>query len=374
MPVWQIPCLNGVIVLATDFNADQLAALQIIQFSPYPPPLGGNSIHVQRMVQRCNAAGLACLALDYTGTHIAQKQSDPLVLALQGNLRQRLRQLRTLAPQLSPNRVVHMHVSMLRRFRYLAPYLLWIFRRQRVWITIHSGRFVAQNSAWQHRVYLKWLFRKFERIITVNTAQLDFLRTLGLRNVHPTSLPAFVAPTPSTVSLPADIAHLANTQQLVVAAGSLTTVYGFDVLLDAFSAANLPDVRLICAFYGPADDAVAAEIHARIAQLPQVSALTDSSPALFQALLQQAAVYVRPTRTDGDAVTIREALALGLPVIASDCVTRPTDCQLFETDNVAALAQTLTAVLADAPVGNREAMPDYAAALLALYQTDRIHA
>jgi glycosyltransferase involved in cell wall biosynthesis len=34
-------------------------------------------------------------------------------------------------------------------------------------------------------------------------------------------------------------------------------------------------------------------------------------------------IYLRPTRTDGDAVSVREALAAGVAVIASDVVTRP---------------------------------------------------
>src|SRR5947209_127956 len=41
------------------------------------------------------------------------------------------------------------------------------------------------------------------------------------------------------------------------------------------------------------------------------------------AALPLAAVYLRPTLTDGDAVSIREAIAAGVPVVASDVVRRP---------------------------------------------------
>jgi glycosyltransferase involved in cell wall biosynthesis len=42
-------------------------------------------------------------------------------------------------------------------------------------------------------------------------------------------------------------------------------------------------------------------------------------------------LFVRPTNTDGDSVSIREALHLGLPVVASDAVSRPEVCSIFAT-------------------------------------------
>jgi glycogen synthase len=47
------------------------------------------------------------------------------------------------------------------------------------------------------------------------------------------------------------------------------------------------------------------------------------------ALLQEADVVVRSTFADGDAITIREALDLGVPVVASDAGCRPPGVVLF---------------------------------------------
>lgn len=46
-------------------------------------------------------------------------------------------------------------------------------------------------------------------------------------------------------------------------------------------------------------------------------------------LMKQCDLVLRPTNTDGDALTIREALYFGVPVIASDAVRRPTGTILF---------------------------------------------
>ncbi len=53
----------------------------------------------------------------------------------------------------------------------------------------------------------------------------------------------------------------------------------------------------------------------------------------FVNLIAASDIVVRPTNTDGDALTIREGLFLGKTVIASDVVTRPEGTVLFKTRN-----------------------------------------
>ena len=48
-------------------------------------------------------------------------------------------------------------------------------------------------------------------------------------------------------------------------------------------------------------------------------------------LLENSDVFVRPTTSDGDSVSIRECLFLGTPVVASDAAVRPAGCKIFPT-------------------------------------------
>jgi glycogen(starch) synthase len=50
-------------------------------------------------------------------------------------------------------------------------------------------------------------------------------------------------------------------------------------------------------------------------------------------VISRSAALIRPTYTDGDSISVREALALGVPVIASNAVARPAGTVLFETGN-----------------------------------------
>ncbi|NAZ95992.1 glycosyltransferase family 4 protein [Vibrio toranzoniae] len=44
-------------------------------------------------------------------------------------------------------------------------------------------------------------------------------------------------------------------------------------------------------------------------------------------------VYLRPTSTDGNSISIHEAIYYNTPVITSDVVSRPKECTLFEYEN-----------------------------------------
>lgn len=60
-------------------------------------------------------------------------------------------------------------------------------------------------------------------------------------------------------------------------------------------------------------------------------------------------LYVRPTRTDGDSVSVHEALALGVATLASDAVQRPAAVALFTKGDAADAARAAAAILADLP-------------------------
>jgi glycosyltransferase involved in cell wall biosynthesis len=57
-------------------------------------------------------------------------------------------------------------------------------------------------------------------------------------------------------------------------------------------------------------------------------------------------VFVRPTYFDGDAVSVREALALGVRAVASDTDFRPDGVRLFARGDADALADAIAASLA----------------------------
>lgn len=71
------------------------------------------------------------------------------------------------------------------------------------------------------------------------------------------------------------------------------------------------------------------------------------TPLSFIKLIIHTDIVLRPTNTDGDALTVREGLFLGKPVVASDVVIRPEGTKLFKTRDAGSLAETIAEVLSD---------------------------
>jgi glycosyltransferase involved in cell wall biosynthesis len=62
-------------------------------------------------------------------------------------------------------------------------------------------------------------------------------------------------------------------------------------------------------------------------------------------IMQRLDVFVRPTYFDGDASSVREALALGVPVVASDTDFRPKGVILFRRGDSSELTRKLVLAL-----------------------------
>ena len=126
-------------------------------------------------------------------------------------------------------------------------------------------------------------------------------------------------------------------------------VYGQELLLEAFAKvrAQHPQARL--ALYGPGCESIRAEgVHA-FGELHRKSAL---------ALMAASDVFIRPTLADGDSVSVREALALGRVVVASNVGNRPPGVRLVAPGDVDALAHGLTVAAAELQsVGARPPAP-----------------
>jgi glycosyltransferase involved in cell wall biosynthesis len=113
-------------------------------------------------------------------------------------------------------------------------------------------------------------------------------------------------------------------------------------MLDAFARARfrLPSAGLV--LYGPGTRAPELASRVRAAGLQQaVHLLGELGRERALAVVAAADVFVRPTFADGDAVSVREALGLGCPVLASDVGHRPPGVRLFPVGSSAALAELL---------------------------------
>ncbi len=126
-------------------------------------------------------------------------------------------------------------------------------------------------------------------------------------------------------------------------------VYGVDMCIEAVKKLKEEGMPVHFIFniatidmFGPAYEAYQEEIKSK--------GLSDSFSLIneelsFVKLMEQADLVVRPTNTDGDSLSIREAIFLNKPIVSSDVVKRPEGTILFENRSQAAFEITLLQVL-----------------------------
>jgi glycosyltransferase involved in cell wall biosynthesis len=128
---------------------------------------------------------------------------------------------------------------------------------------------------------------------------------------------AYVVCVPPPVTIHAGSAEVKR-QNLVLFLGTLEAEKGIVDLLQAVASLRpaIPDVRLVCA--GEGDRAGAVARHAeRLGIGDAVKFIGRVGPSGKRTLLESAAAFVLPSSAEGLPVSLLEAMAAGVPVIAS---------------------------------------------------------
>jgi glycosyltransferase involved in cell wall biosynthesis len=109
--------------------------------------------------------------------------------------------------------------------------------------------------------------------------------------------------------------HVDARTLIVGGAGHVTTRKGFDVLLEAFSRAALPEARLVLAGAGPEVEPLRRR-SAELGVAERVHWLGHRDDV--EQVLAGCDVFVLSSRNEGMANVMLEAMAVGTPVIAAD--------------------------------------------------------
>jgi hypothetical protein len=236
-------------------------------------------------------------------------------------------------------------------------------------VSIHGGKWNPDSAAREPAT--EAFLRQAAAVIAVNQPIADAaVGVLGLPPARVHVIPAHLAGTAEP--LPAALARglaaiLGGGRKLLVASGSVTAHYGLHEVLEA-TAGNAGEWGVLLATYGRSEP----EYESRLAEWmrPEVLRVHELPPGQFLTVLRSAHVFLRPTRWDGDAVAIREALEAGAHVIATDCAPRPAGVELYQPGQVDRLREGLAAAFGRA---RGEAPPPSATAswpaLRAVYDT-----
>lgn len=299
-----------------------------------PPPIGGVTVHTDRLINwLSDIDGVAV-------KHVGISPIDLFRFAV-GCVGSRPKQT-----------IVHCQTSSVWGLGIATLILLFLFSRAKLIYSLHSEYWVGDNllsgrvRAWCVAFCLRrvdLLIADNHRIASdvrpyVNQVEVivPFLPPRGeLGNIglsHYLGLSGFDSP-----------ALVFNAYKLVYRDNG-HDVYGLDVLLNAYSKINIPLMLIILIPKLSPDQA--KQIHAIVTGMQNT--LNRNRVHIVSRLdiegwrvIAKADMFVRPTITDGDALSVREALYFGVPTIVSDCTSRPEGVILFRTGDSDDLADKI---------------------------------
>lgn len=325
--------------------------LDVLVVGPYPPPYGGVSAHLSQLLMLLPSEGLRVAGLNHYGDGDAD---EAVVGALRRNPLRYWWRLRR-----PTSRVVHYHFSRLSDLVAVAAAHPAGDPRGFV-ITVHGHTLAdALESPYRVRRHLaRRALARFDAVIAVSAQLASELRP-HVDGIDLAVVPAYMGSEACSGELADAAARVMECCRptLVVAAYQLriaqdgTELYGTDTAVAAFIRLALQEPALGLVLY------VAKPVRGRRAKrfvqeqrrLVVAAGLQDRfaicvGEALAPAFAQDV-VFLRPTLRDGDAVSVREALQAGAPVIASDIAPRPTGVRLVPAADPAALAQAVRALV-----------------------------
>jgi glycogen synthase len=216
-------------------------------------------------------------------------------------------------------------------------------------MTLHSGMapaYIRNSSPWTQRgIRLACLL--YRQIVCVNEEIAAAVTALGIPKDRIQVSPAFLPVEAPEVALPAAIdGWIQEHTPVLTSTMFFRSEYGFQVLMQAVSRLRSQYPRLGCVVMGDEAARQQASTYVAANQLSDVVFLAgDVDHELCLALMARSSVFVRPTFQDGDSISVREAVALGVPVVASNVGARPEGVLLFEPGDVDGLVTQVERVL-----------------------------
>lgn len=327
---------------------------KIAILSSLGPPWGGIGIHINRLLYRLKIQGIPYIMYDQLGKNIPDRN----VVAFDQSFGGLLKFIFSLKED-----IIHLHIS--------NPYILLFIatvlkvRNKKIISTLHNQNIVKSFNF--HGLFIKAICKKLlsriDHIICVNNNIYSFLISLNVNPKQLSLIPAFMPPSEKEISasnLSKEILSYIDSHHPIIGShgwyGNFLNgihVYSFDMLAELILkvVAIYPEIG----FYTIITDVYDRNHKIEILKIRKNNGLEKNWLIIEQsnfsavALFKKSDLFLRPTITDGDSVSIRECLYLGIPTIASDCVARPDGCILFKSRDQISFEEIVIQSIVDLP-------------------------
>jgi len=317
--------------------------MRVLQLGPFPPPHGGIQTNLAAIRNFLLARQIPCAVINITGDRkhsadaIYYPKSALGVLALLIRLRYD---------------IIHLHIGGMLKTRLVGlGFVCCSMPRCKAVLTFHSGGYPSSpegRSAQAHSL-TGFFFRRFDAVIAVNGEILEFLRKMKLKPermklIPPYSFPKEESREPLTRSLQTFFsAH----HPVLLTVGLLEPEYDLCFQIEALGRIREKETKAGLVIIG--SGSLEEELRSRIAETSyreHILLCGDVPHPVTMEAISRCDVMLRTTKYDGDAVSVREALHLGTPVIATDNGMRPAGVRLLSATTSEVLSDAIQETLA----------------------------
>lgn len=303
----------------------------------YPPPYGGISVHIQRLNEQLGKKGFECIIYD------SGKEKEILQKNVKATKNTKGWILKYFLN--AKEDIVHYHGYEPKSLLLFS--LFSIIRKKRIIFTFHSFRYNIKNIGLPHK-FIFWMAARANIYFIVVGPQIkEKIISLGIGPESIEVIPSFIPPAvreEDIAEIPKEVWDFMDSHSPVISANAFRIsfyntqdLYGIDMCIDL--CANLkqyyPKVGLVFCLPDIGD----YEYFKKMKQMIVEKGIGNNFLFItrqyqFYPILMKSDVFVRPTNTDGDAVSLREALYFKVPAVASDAVPRPEETILFKSRDI----------------------------------------
>lgn len=311
----------------------------------YPPPFGGVTVHIKRLFYHLKKRkNLSVQMLNFNG-NIHNPEENIFKVDF------------TIAPFLllpfKKKKLIHFHSRKIIGWVLMR---LFGFRHLKM-VTLHNQILRKSNGKFKKKLTAFGL-NGFDKILLNDKEYGMFLHEkfkVSLKKMH--FIPAFISPLKSEFKrLPEEILKFRKEKQYLISANAWMLVriegkdlYGFDTLIrlmKLLKEKNM-DVGLIFVLPQIGDVKYFNHLQNEIEKnglKNDILIFRKGIPNAFE-IWGISDLFIRPTMMDIEGISVKEALFMGTPVIASDVCQRPHDCQLYPYGNFEQLLKITKEIL-----------------------------
>jgi glycosyltransferase involved in cell wall biosynthesis len=328
---------------------------RILIIGCYPPPFGGQSVHVRELRYFLEKKGNKVKVLNIGETR--RIRSDQYVRVKNGIdffLKSVYFGIK--------NYTFHLHENGHNHKSWIIIFILGILVRilgGDLFLTLHSGmcpEYVrSRSNLW--KILVKLPIHSISCAIAVNNEIRNILIQIGMEKDRIEVIEAFSLSEPiEEVEIPGSIKkYIHSHRPLISCVGFDRPEYGLQFLQPLMNnvTEEFPNAGLIVI----GANGLREKESRRNSKSIKWLGLVDHETSLY--LIAHSDLFVRPSLSDGDAISVREALAMGIPVVATRVGYRPEGVFTFEKDNMKEFTSTVKERLAALTKANAKRVWSY---------------